>query len=383
MPKRDPKNVPEIHATLTLISDAEDTSLNRPQVKLSPEEVARLNEEKADLARDLARKRAGRDSGVVANIDAAEDIEHLGNPRARRAGARRNIEAQPAQPQPTPPTASELNSANAAVEAAEDELRQLELQRKKLERERAEQKRLEEQEHEARRAAMRQRINDAEAVARQARQAHAAAQLASQVEAAELEAARVEAQRRSDVAQKNQRLRERVQPVLDRAVATYRKLKALENEHRPTLDKLAAMSWDKTPATWPGGTRVAWHAEVNDVAIKRRHELHLMLVGLGQNINSARSLLASGWSPDPGFPAETNEAIRLLSYSDDYVRVVEEGLADLHRRLQDIFDRASFDPRAVPDAIVNIVPADLRASAMAEARQRAAEAGQQQRAEGM
>lgn len=277
-------------------------------------------------------------------------------------------------------TSRTLEAATEAVEEAESELAALEQERKQLEHGRADAQRAEEEEHQIRRAEIRRKITLAEAEAKKQRMAHTAAALNAAVEAAEVERLRDDQRKNADVAEKTRQLAARVQPVIDRARATYTALKRIDREHGAHLQNLTSVRWDQTPSTWPGPVRAAWNNEIHDPAIKFRHELHLMIVGLESNLRDAVALLARGWSGDPSFPSQVNEVIRLLSYSDGYVESAEWGLADLHRRLADILERAGFDPRATPD-VIEVMPHGLREVAMAETRARMAESGQQTRAE--
>jgi hypothetical protein len=379
-PVKQQRPEPQIEARLEILED--DDNPVRGTVKLTAAEIAEREAEKAGLAFELKSRIAARDS-VLGNVQGDEDIEHL-DPRARRAGSRREpaVIAEPSVPQPaiTLPSSRAVETATEAVEQANAELAAMEEERRAVERDWAAKQRAEEDAHQAKLNELRTKRNAAEAEVKKQRLAHAAVELKAQIEAAERERALDRRRQAAALEEKNAQLTARVKPVVDRAKATYAALQEIEREHGAHLQQLASVSWDQTPSTWPGAVRAAYNNEIHDPAIKFRHELHLMVTGLASNIHNAIALLSRGWSADASFPQQVNEAIRLLSYSDEYVRVAEDGLADLHRRLEDIFERANFNPRTTPD-VVEIMPRPLRDAAMAEAHARMAERGQQTRAE--
>src|SRR5882724_13412205 len=83
-PKREE---PIIHATLEVLDDED---VQRPPLRLTPEQIAELEAEKQSLAAQLRTRvaEAREDSGVLGDVEDDGTFEHL-DPRARRAGARR------------------------------------------------------------------------------------------------------------------------------------------------------------------------------------------------------------------------------------------------------------------------------------------------------
>lgn len=363
--KKQERPEPQLEATLEILDD--DDNPVRGTLKLTPEQIADREAEKAGLAAEVRSRIAARDNGVLGGVPEGEDIVHL-DPRARRAGARR-IEEQQAtahtEPTSARPASRALEAANAAVEEANAELAALEEKRRQLDRQRAETQRAEEEAHQAKRSELQRQIVAAEAEAKRQRLAQAAASLAAQVRAAEIEAERDSRRRAADVDEKNAQLTARVMPVLDRARATFAALQKIKQTHGASLDTAASMEYH-----W----RAPWNNDNRDLATTLRNNLNHMLAGLEQNISNAQGLLSRGWSADPSFPQNVNEVVRLLSYSDEYVRDVEESLARLHDVLVESYGKATPN---VPAAR----PLGLRDAAMADVHQRMVERGQQTRAE--
>jgi hypothetical protein len=325
---------PQIEVKLELIDDAEDVSHNRKTVKLTPAEIAERQEEKETLAAELERKRANRDSGVIGAV--SEDIEHLGNPRAIRAGARRVEEQIEPAPQSAAPTSEELDAATAAVAQADTELAALDaaLRRERQQQEEENQRR--EAEHQAVLASIRSKRAAAERETVRLREEQERAALADRIAQAQRYSREQEAAERHNTDQRNETHRQRVEPVLRAVRQAHRELRGLLRDHAQSLAVLSRMTHNEMPAAWGAETQIAWNRLAGD-AQKLNQDLHHAADSYGFKVPMLEQLVRAGWNASREYESNLAEAIRYCDAAnvEGVVQELRDRIARVSARLNE------------------------------------------------
>jgi hypothetical protein len=143
----------------------------------------------------------------------------------------------------------------------------------------------------------------------------------------------------TDVDEKNAQLAARLRPAMEKARAAAKDLQEFATQHRPTLVKLAQMSWKNTPASWPQIIRNEFGVEAG-VAQKRLRDLDDSIGSVTRWLRQAEEMLARGWSvTDEGhaqaFEQEVNRAIFGLTAIDS-ARYFREELAGMSSRIKSV-----------------------------------------------
>jgi len=343
---KEPKDKPELKATLEIIEE-EPKTVREPEAEMTAEEIAVAEREKAQLLAGLLANAAAKRSERVVTPESAVSV------------------SEPVFVPPTP----ELQAMAADVDEITAELQELEQQNKTMVKARAAAVAADEATHKARVAALNEKRNAADAKARELRLLQANAELTLLTEQHELEAARQSALAAQSRQEKDNSVRDRVQPLYETARRVRAELDVIFTEHLPTLKRLYAAN---APMTWPGALQKEFWETVVTGAEKRLSEFRRMLIGLDQTIVDAEKILARGWSDDATFPADLRHVVQDLGLAAEYVRNVRESLAELTDKLHSIFERGG-GVADVPDLARATSPAREVQAMAAHAKEQAQE----------
>jgi hypothetical protein len=332
---KNPKE-PQITARLEVI---EDDARSAEPLPLTPAEIAALEAEKAQLVRELRASAP---------------------PPHRMAGDEMPVPEVPITFTPTP----EYDAALADIDAADAELRQIEDDERKLEAARAEARTQDEKAHAARRAAMQQKRNDAQAKVDHLERIAAGIRLQTLTDQTMTEVAREQIRQNATAAQKAKELEQRVRPILDAAQRVLSVLASLWKENERSLKMLGTLTYKSAPSTWPGELRIRFEQQIAIPADKVYHEFAAMLKGLQDNVTSAQRLIA-GKRWERGIDDTVTTLLRDLGFATDFERHWRNQILTLQGKLNEIMETGGLNQQDIPDEIF-AVPADQVAAIKSE-----------------
>ncbi len=296
---------------------------------LSPDEIARLEAEKAEILRSLR-------SGVRPEPVSTEEPAPAAAP------------SEPAATAWHPIPAAQLTEISAELAQAQAEIAE-------AERQWDERVKAMKAEYDARLAELRAKQHDAQRRADAARAAAEADELAQRAASVEAERRRAEAEAKADQERQRQATRERLQPLVDKAQARLAQLRDVEARYGSALEALTA----DAPVTWSASLRVRYEQRVAIPAGELRQTLSRTMRGLQNRIDDAGKILVK-YTGTPDQRREVSQLIYELGLmTHGAARDFVELIADLTQEVRAI-EEAARAWSGEPEVVVVAVPGAVR-----------------------